>query len=59
MHVGMCTLLDGEYYKFIQKDEDGWPHFKQLKEYKVMSLFEQENLLKDHVLFYFAQNEFL
>jgi hypothetical protein len=60
MHIAVCTLLmSSGYYELEGWDEDGWPHFKQLKEYKVMSLFEQENLLKDHVLFYFAQNEFL
>jgi hypothetical protein len=51
--------MSSGYYEREGWDQDGWPHFKQLKEYKSMSLFEQENLLKDHILFYFSQNEFL
>jgi hypothetical protein len=60
MHIAVCSvLMPSGYYEHEGWDQDGWPHFKQLKEYKAMSLFEQENLLKDHVLFYFSQNEFL
>lgn len=39
-------------------DQDGWPHFEQLRELPVMNLMEQDNFLKDHVLFYFEQNDF-
>lgn len=57
MHVALCTvLMPSGYYELDHTDKDGWPHFRQLKEHKAQSLIEQENLLKDHVLFYF-QNE--
>jgi len=56
MHVAICTVLSASgYYEFEGKDEDGWPHFKQLKELPAMPLYEQENLLKDNILFYFEQ----
>lgn len=59
MHVAICTILSTSgYYEFERKDNDGWPHFKQLKEHKAMSLIEQENFLKDHILFYFEQQDF-
>jgi len=59
MHVAICTVLSpGGYYELEGKDKDGWPHFKQLKEHKSMSLMEQESFLKDHILFYFEQQEF-
>ena len=59
MHVAVCTLLsESGYYTMQGKDKDGWPHFKQLKELPAVSLMEQENLLKDHILFYFKQQEF-
>ncbi len=59
MHVAVCTLLsESGYYALSEKDKDGWPHFKQLKELPAVSLMEQENLLKDHILFYFEQQEF-
>jgi hypothetical protein len=59
MHVAICTVLaPSGYYALEGKDEDGWPHFKQLKEHHSMSLIEQENFLKDHILFYFEQQDF-
>lgn len=59
MHVAVCAVLTpGGYYEHEGWDEDGWPHFKQVKELPPMSLIEQENFMKDHVLFYFSQNEF-
>ena len=57
MHVAICTLLSNSgYYKLKSHDEDGWPHFEQLKELPIFSLIEQENFLKDHILLYFQQN---
>ncbi|MBV9961906.1 MAG: hypothetical protein JO072_06625 [Parafilimonas sp.] len=59
MHVAICTVLSPSgYYELERKDKDGWPHFNQLKEHKSMSLTEQENFLKDHILFYFEQQDF-
>ena len=32
MHVAVCTLLaQSDYYEVEKYDEDGWPHFNQLK----------------------------
>jgi hypothetical protein len=59
MHVAVCTILaPSGYYEHKGWDPDGWPHFDQLKELPPMNLPEQENFMKDHVLFYFEQNEF-
>ena len=56
MHVAVCTLLSQSgYYLLEGKDEEGWPHFKQLKEIPALQLIEQENFLKDHVLLYFEK----
>ena len=46
------------YYELEKVDEDGWPHFKQLKALPVMNMIEQENFLKDHVLLYFENVDF-
>ncbi|ANI89443.1 hypothetical protein A9P82_09125 [Arachidicoccus ginsenosidimutans] len=60
MHVAVCTVLTPSgYYELEKTDEDGFPHFKQLKEHKTLSLAEQENFLKDHILFYFEQQGFI
>jgi hypothetical protein len=59
MHVAICTLLSPSgFYQLEGKDEEGWPHFRQLKEIPVLNVVEQENFLKDHVLLYFEQHEF-
>lgn len=60
MHVAVCSLLSKSgYYELEGADKDGWPHYKQIKAMPEMSLFEQENFLKDHVLLYFEQHESL
>lgn len=60
MHIAICTvLLPGNYYELSGVDEDGWPHFKQLKPMPNMLPHEQEAFLKDHILLYFQQNELL
>src|SRR5262249_8866636 len=54
MHVAVCSLFaQSGYYELERVDEDGWPHFKQLKALPVMTMTEQENFLKDHILLYF------
>lgn len=59
MHVAVCNLLaESGYYELEKVDEDGWPHFKQLKALPTLSMIEQENFIKDHVLLYFEKKEF-
>ncbi len=59
MHVAVCTLLSASgYYELEGTDEDGWPHFKQLKAMPALNVTEQENFLKDHVLLYFETHGF-
>lgn len=61
MHVAVCSLLSRSgYYKIDSYDEDGWPHFQQLKSLPQYNTIEQENFLKDHILLYFeeANNSF-
>ena len=54
MHVAVCTLLSQSgYYEIEKYDDDGWPHFKQLKGLPEYNLMEQESFLKDHILLYF------
>lgn len=56
MHIAVCTvLMPSGYYILEGYDEEGWPHFKQLKPLPEYGLYEQENFLKDHVLLYFEQ----
>jgi hypothetical protein len=50
-------LSQSGYYELEKKDEEGWPHFKQLKAMPEMSMTEQENFLKDHILLYFQSHD--
>lgn len=60
MHVAVCSLFASSgFYELETVDEDGWPHFKQLKAMPDMNAIEQENFLKDHILLYFKQNDIL
>ncbi len=57
MHVAVCTVLTSSgYYLREGHDDDGWPHFRQLKAVPALPLPEQEAFLKDHVLLYFQQS---
>jgi hypothetical protein len=59
MHVAVCTVLKSSgYYELEGMDEDGWPHFRQLKELPALVFIEQEHFIKDHVLLYFEQQGF-
>lgn len=58
MHIAVCTLLSvSGYYEMEGADEEGWPHFRQLKALPVMDLITQENFMKDHILLYFDKHE--
>ena len=59
MHVAVCSLLsESGYYVLEGTDDEGWPHFKQLKPMPELNAIEQENFLKDHVLLYFSKTGF-
>ena len=58
IHVAVCRLLSQSgYYELEKTDDEGWPHFKQVKSMPEMSSIDQENFLKDHILVYFENND--
>lgn len=60
MHIAVCTvLMQSGYYVHDGLDDEGWPHFTQIKALPEFDLFEQENFLKDHILLYFQSLEFI
>ncbi len=60
MHIAVCTVLSQSgYYALEGNDADGWPHFKQLKALPGFIMIEQENFLKDHILLYFQNQNFI
>ncbi|HRP34044.1 MAG TPA: hypothetical protein PKV73_19230 [Agriterribacter sp.] len=60
MHVAVCSLFaQSGFYELEKVDSDGWPHYRQLKALPTMDLIQQENFMKDHVLLYFENSNFL
>jgi hypothetical protein len=60
MHVAVCSLFaQSGYYELEKVDEEGWPHFRQLKALPAMNMIEQENFMKDHLLLYFEKRELI
>jgi len=58
MHVAVCSLLSPSgYYELEMVDEEGWPHYRQLKTLPVLNFIEQENFMKDHILLYFENQD--
>jgi hypothetical protein len=54
MNVGLCIVLEKlGYYKKHKTDEDGWPHFTQIKEIDVLSKENQELLIKRAIIDYY------
>ena len=60
IHVAVCSLLSQSgYFELDRVDDEGWPHFRQLKSSPELNLIEQENFLKDHTLLYFETHNIL
>ena len=58
MHIAICTLLEPYgYYEFEGKDDDGWPHFKNINPLPPLNESEQEDLIKEAILDYFQRSE--
>ena len=56
MHIATCKVLSySGFYKLEGKDEDGWPHWKLVKELPHFDLLDQERVLKIHILEYFER----
>lgn len=57
MHIAVCTLLSKSgYYRRDGTDQDGWPHFTELKKVTGLTAEEQEKMLKRHIITYFENN---
>ena len=54
LHIATCKLLSPfGYYKFKEVDEDGWPHFEELKDLENLSPSNQKILMKKSIIKYF------
>jgi hypothetical protein len=56
MHVAVCKLLSQlGYYEFVLRDEQGWPHYQELKPVTETGLNGQEQILKECMVRYFEE----
>jgi len=54
MHIANCRLFsEMGFYELEGLDQDGWPHWKLVKQIPNYTLLEQEMLLKSLVIDYF------
>jgi len=54
LHLAVCKLLTPfGYFKFEKVDEDGWPHWEELKPIKNLTGKQQDLLIKEAILAYF------
>ena len=55
LHIATCKLLSQYgYYKFKSVDEDGWPHYEEIKSQEKLSSSRQKILMKKAILKYFG-----
>lgn len=58
MHIAVCRLLVYEgYFEFVGRDEDGWPHYRQVLEMQPRDIKDQERTLKINAVRYFKEIE--
>ncbi|MDO1446253.1 hypothetical protein Q0590_08320 [Rhodocytophaga aerolata] len=56
MHIAICKLLSySGIYEFVGTDEQGWPHWKLVKNLPFLDLLDQEKLLKSLAIDYFEK----
>ena len=54
MHIGICSLLvPMGYYKFMGRDEQGWPHFEKQEDLPLLNPAEQDRLMREAIIRYF------
>ncbi|MEY4875457.1 MAG: hypothetical protein RL708_606 [Bacteroidota bacterium] len=54
MHIATCKLLSRNgFYELEHLDQQGWPHWKPIKELPSLTMKEQEILLKENIIEYF------
>jgi hypothetical protein len=60
MHIAVCTLLSQlGFYENVGRDDDGWPHFREIEQVPVTGMPEQERMLKECVIRYFENADLI
>jgi hypothetical protein len=54
MHIANCRILSASgYYRKTGVNVKGWPEWENQKPLPNLNIFEQENLLRQHIIEYF------
>lgn len=60
MHIAICRLLEPYgFYEFSFFDEEGWPHYTIKEELPSLKAGEQTVLMKEAIVNYFLEKEFI
>ena len=60
MHVALCRLLEPYgYYKFSHFDADKWPHYDLVNELPMLKPGEQSVLVKEAIVQYFIEKNYI
>ena len=60
MHIAICKLLmPYGYYELDFVDDDGWPHYKTLEDLPHLKAGEQSVLMKEAIVNYFLETEYI
>ena len=60
MHIAVCKLLSySGFYTLNGIDQDGWPVWEKAIPLPNISIFEQETMLRQHVVEYFDRENLL
>lgn len=55
MHVAVCTVLTPQgFYKFVGRDDDGWPHFESQISLPELEPRAQDALIRRALIDYFG-----
>ena len=60
IHIAVCKLLSQYgYYEFDYTDNDGWPHYKLIKNLPNLKAGEQTILMKKAIINYFIKSNYI
>lgn len=60
IHIAICRLLEPYgYYRFSHTDDDGWPHYETVEQLPPLKSGEQSVLMKEAIVTYFTEKEFI
>ncbi len=60
MHIAICRLLEPYgYYRFDYTDQEGWPHYTIVENLPPLKAGEQSVLIKEAIVTYFTEKEFI